>query len=152
MINVKIDSASRKVVVNLLKFKKINKIAIKKSFMSIGKDLKSMSNKLILDKNKTGRIYLVRLRGALKRHQSSAAGESPANLTGNLRKKLFWKTRGNSELIFGDNAQYAGYLELGTDKKPHKMAKRPYLIKSIKDNQRNIERHFIRNIKKGFKA
>jgi len=90
---------------------------------------------------KSGRVYIKRLNGRLVRHQASAPGEAPAKFTGTLEKSLETKTSSWQQLDFsaGNNdAFYAKFLEFGTSR----MAQRPYLIKSINDNERNTETYF----------
>lgn len=78
---------------------------------------------LIRSTNKTGRIYFIKGRP----HQASAPGESPANLTGNLANSADYKVRGHREMDFGEAADYATFLELGTSK----MAPRPHVRRTV---------------------
>lgn len=90
---------------------------------------------------KSGRVYVKRLKGRLVRHRASAPGEPPAKFTGTLEKSLETKNSGWSQLDYsaGNNdAYYASFLEFGTSR----MAKRPYMIKSVNDNERNAELYF----------
>lgn len=144
MIKVKQDSNNRRVFIQIEKSARVTERALRKSFYYIGKDLVSSASKSILKKPKSGRVYLIRRGGRLRRHQASAPGEAPANFTGNLRRSLDFIVQGSKEMTFGADADYAKFLELGT----RKMEKRPYLIKSINDNERNITKHFENQIKK----
>ena len=120
-------------------------------FYDIGRQLRRDSVKSILDKDKTGRVYTRRLNGRRVRHQASAPGEAPANFTGKLKRTITYKIRKsgqNMEFRAGSpKVQYARGLELGTPR----VAKRPYLKKSIDLNQNNITEFFDRNIRKFLK-
>lgn len=120
------------------------KNGIKDANFDIAKDLKATVYK-DLDDKKSGRIYVKRLKGRLVRHQASAPYEPPANFTGNLKNSIETKESGASQLTFsaGDaKVNYAGFLERGTSK----MIKRPYLIKSIEDNQKNTVQAYYKSI------
>ncbi len=113
----------------------------------IGRDLRRTARKKILDKPKTGKIYIVRRGKRTRRHQASAPGEAPANLTGKLRKSVGFKVRGSRQLEFGaglDGVNYAGFLENGTTR----MEPRPYLRPSIRENERDIKKYLRKQIGK----
>jgi hypothetical protein len=116
----------------------------------IGKDLRKSAVQDILKKPKNGKVYMLRLKGRLVRHQSSAPGEAPANFSGALRKSIVYKTQGSKQLIFGagnqNSVKYAKSLELGN--KDRHLEPRPYLKKSIDDNDRNTEKHILHMLKK----
>ena len=85
------------------------------------------------------------LRSGLRTHRASAPGQAPANLNGDLRNSLKYDIRGTKLLEFSANTVYARALELGRNTiKP-----RPYLFRSVKENLRNIEKHFETELKKG---
>jgi len=114
------------------------------ALQDVGKRLVSTSKELILDKNKNGRVYKnVPYRstgkGARKivkrRHQASAPGEAPANLSGNLWKSLNFTRQGSTQLSFGNTAEYSAVLEFGG----RKVAPRPYMKRSIDLNKKDIE-------------
>lgn len=109
---------------------------IQKALYKSGKDLEETFNQQVLDKGaKTGRIYIIRDRlGRGRRHQASAPGESPANRTGFYRRSIGFKVDGSNQLIFGNSAKYALFLEVGTSR----MKKRPGLGNAVKSNERNI--------------
>lgn len=158
MITVKQDDKSGSILVNICNIKSSSVNAIRKAFYYIGKDLKQVSNDMILSKNKSGKIYSVRLGKTRKLHQSSASGEAPANLTGNLRKSIGFEVRGGSQLEFGSRsgppsaglspkqnvADYAAALEVGSSR----VAARPYLSPSIEKNRRNTTEHFERELER----
>ena len=118
---------------------------IEKALWLSAKDIQEEFNKQVLAKNKTGRLYLIRRGKRLKRHRASAAGETPANITGNYRKSFgFNVNQGtNPQVVIGNSAEYAGYLELGTKatSKRRRMKARPGLLNSINARQRDIMRN-----------
>lgn len=134
MFAIKIGKGSDITLHKLKNIDWITKKAIRRGLYDTGKDLFDYANKDILSKNKTGKVY--RIRG--RRHQSSAPGQSWANLTGKARKSLNFKVSGADKLTFGASQDYAKFLEKGT---VH-MKPRPTLKNSINKNNRNI----IKNI------
>lgn len=138
--------------------------AIRQAFYNIGKDLLNTSRSMILEGPKSGKVYVVKKGAANRsyRHQSSAPGQAPANLTGNLRKSIGFDVRGSEQLEFGSRsgppaagvspnqnvAEYARALELGNNSR--NLEKRPYLKPSIVSNQRNATEHFETAIKGEF--
>ena len=112
--------------------------AIRRGFLNYMGALKVEANKEILYGKKTGRVYWVR-RGITRRrhrHQSSARGETHANLSGKLRLSLSWRVEGWERATFGygvsTNAThvapvYAPWVEKGTKR----MAARPSLLNAI---------------------
>jgi len=145
--NIKINPQSKKVVVSIQNISKVSKKGIRQAFYFIGKDLNKSSRDSIKEKPKSGRLYRIRRGGRIFNHRASAPGEAPANLTGALRRSINFTIQGSSFLQFGASAAYAGFLEDGT----RKIEKRPFLIKSIKDNNRNIIEHFEKQIVKELK-
>lgn len=118
--------------------------AIEKSYFVIGRQLVKIFNRQVLDKSqKTGNIYIRKDRlGRRRRHQASAEGESPANRTGNYRKSVGFKVQGDKQLIFGNAATYAGFLEIGTKR----MKPRPGLGNAVTEAHRDILREFTSEI------
>lgn len=96
---------------------------------------------------KHGRIYQVsvgrrgRILKKLRAHQASAAGESPAVITGKLRKSVYFKVEGVNQLRIGADTPYARILELGGNagrKGRSRIARRSYLIRPILEGRRDI--------------
>ena len=150
---IKVDPDNLRAEIAIKGLSKLTQRGLNQAFFDIGKDLKKTADTLIKDKTKkTGRVYIVRLNGRLHRHQASAPGESPANLTGKLRKSLGYVVSGSNRIDFGaggrdSKVNYAKDLEQGT----RKILKRPYLISSITANERNFEKHIISRLEKEFK-
>lgn len=109
------------------------KTAVKNALTDMGKDLKKQTKLSINNVGRTGRIYRVRIRGKIKRHQASAPGQVPANMTGALKRSVQYKVTNPVTLEYGAGdstgpVDYAKYLEMGTSR----MAPRPYLEPQIK--------------------
>lgn len=118
------------------------KFGIEKAFYFIGKDLTGEFNRQVLAKNKSGRLYIIRRGKTRRRHIASAPGETPANISGKYRKGIGFKVDGANQLIFGNNAEHAGFLESGT----RFMKKRPGLGNTVKSSERTIIRDLSSNI------
>ena len=128
--------------------------AIRKGFIALGRDLKAEADREILRKPKRGRVYFVRSRsGRPRRHVASAPGETHANLSGDLRRSIQWRTFGD-ELLFGygirDNSEplYAPFVEFGTSR----MAARPSLANAVNVTQREAEVNFRRALERAMAA
>lgn len=129
---------------------------IRQGFFDVGRDLLNTASKEMLKGKKTGNVYIIRgPSGRRRRHKASAPGETPANLTGTLRRSLGWKARGVTELEFGYGVSdsraaaqqapfYADWMEFGTPK--GKIKPRPGLGNAIKAVQKNIENYLENNI------
>jgi hypothetical protein len=116
---------------------------IQKALWKSGKDLSAEFSRQVLAKNKTGRLYIrVDKAGRRRKHVASAAGETPANRTGFYRKSRDFIVRTHKELVFGNTAEYSGFLERGTKR----MAARPGLANAIKASERNILRNLTEDI------
>lgn len=153
MIKIISGSNNDKILAKINTMPREFKTAIRLGYYKLGKLMKAKSNELILDKNKTGRIYYLsktiasgsnKGKSRTVRHQASAPGQAPANFTGKLRKSIGYKVQGWEFLQFGASAPYAADLELGTAK----MKARPYLKPAFEDNTRNAKAIFIAEIDK----
>ena len=157
MVDVTIKEESRKVILKLENLDTLSKKAMREAFFRIGTDLIKTANDHILSSNKTGILYsiivrngkkrLIPLRPGLRTHRASAPGQAPANLNSDLRRSLRYRIRGRRLLEFSANTPYARALELGSKN----IAPRPYLFRAVKENLRNIEKHFEDEIKKKIK-
>ena len=147
MPTIILDRTTSKNLLRLQNSSKLVKLAIRKAFHKIGKDLKETGSKELLYRPKSGRLYKVKINGVTYNHRASAPGESPANLTGALRRSLNYKVSSSYEMRWeagGGEVDYASELEFGSPR----VAKRPYMLKSITLNRRNIGNHFLKEIKK----
>lgn len=115
-----------------------------------GKDIQAEFSRQVLAKNKTGNLYIRRIKGgARRRHIASAPGETPANRTGAYRKGFSFSVDGAHQLRVGIEAigsgpssKYPLYLEVGTSR----MQPRPGLGNSIRASERDILRNLAGGI------
>lgn len=76
--------------------------AVRQALFQYLRELKSVTNKEILRKPKSGRTYIVRTKGGRRRrHIASAPGETHANRSGKTRRSLSWKVFGWDKGRFG---------------------------------------------------
>lgn len=121
----------------------ITEKAIRQAWFTTGDDLMRTANDDILKGKKTGRIYYRKTpSGRRKKHQSSAPGESHANMTGALRKSMGWKVRGHF-LHFGYGQtkpapDYADDIETGNKFIKARPSLRNSVTKNIGKTQINI--------------
>ncbi len=134
---------------------KLTKRGLRQGMFKSGQTLIGSANQEILKGSKTGRVYIRRDKtGRRRRHQTSAPGETHANLTGTLRKSLSFQLRGSSEIEFGYGVssgksapEYARFVEFGTTR----MKARPSLKNALNAEQGNITQHFEREITESLK-
>lgn len=120
---------------------------IRQGWYRAGQKMRAEAQQNILKGPKTGRLY--RVPGRKRRHRASAPGESPANLTGALRKSVGYEIRGVEQFEFGyRDTKYGRRLELGDrpGKQPPRIEPRPNLSKVVKRNERNIKRYMSTSI------
>lgn len=120
-ISIREDHNNRKVFITIDRATHAVRTGLRQGLIEIGKENKRHAKRLIRNPPKTGRFY--------GKHQASAAGEAPANRTGNLMRSVRYRTYGWSRMDFGDFAPYGKYLEGGTKK----MKPRPHLITTVND-------------------
>jgi len=148
----KVDKTNRKVELQIKNLTELTTRGIRQGFFRLGSALKKDLNDQVLEKNKTGKVYIVRTRGGqrgsgrARRHQSSAPGQTPANLTGNYRRNIGYQIHGSDQLQFGirDGAEYATFLESGTSR----MRPRPGLGNTVKKMQGQANEYFSDSLKK----
>lgn len=131
MISIRPKYKSKRSLIHLKRSADGIRIGLRQALFEIGRENVKHTRKLIADKNKNGRIYIIN--GF--RHQASAPGEAPANLTGTLQKSVGYTVRGSQQMEFGDTIYYGRYLEEGTKK----MAARPHLARTVKEKARDAE-------------
>jgi HK97 gp10 family phage protein len=127
MFNIIRSPNNEKVICKIKGLPKAQTRWIRKAFYYIGKDLVKDADKLIMQKPKHGKIYLLRRNGLKRLHRASV-------------KQRFQNRQGTP-----DGVKYGKYLELGT----RKMVERPFLLPTIKKNYRNIRKHFETQLKRG---
>ncbi len=125
------------------------RFGVEKALWHSGKDIHAEFNRQVLAKNKTGRLYIRRIKGgARRRHIASAPGETPANRTGAYRKGFGFSVDGAHQLAVGvagatDRPEEVPlWLEVGT----RRMKARPGLANSIKASERDIIRNLSSEI------
>lgn len=118
------------------------KAAMKSGFEELGANLVRTAENQALGLVAQGRYYP---RKGGKTHRASAPGQSPAiDITGNYFDSFDYVARGSQELVFGNTADYAGFLEDGTET----MKPRPGVINSVNASVRNIRTYLDNGIKK----
>jgi len=165
MIGLEADRTNHKTYAKLMDIPGMTRRAIRNAFFDLGKDLKAEINRAVLDKSeKTGRVYIVRgPRGGRRRHKSSAAGESHANLGGDLRKSAGWLVHGTDSMDFGYGyaegrtglgaaPDYDAAIEEGATFKNRKgkIDPRPSVRNAVEASSRNAERAFDKAMLKEF--
>ena len=128
--DIKVTPKTREVLIDLHNHRQLHEDHMRNALSDIGLDVRREIRKLIRRPPKTGRWYTIR--GV--KHQASAPGEPPANLTGKLARGASYRTRNHLEMEVGiRGVSYAEYLETGT----RKMKPRPYLVRAVEANHRN---------------
>lgn len=127
------------------RIERANRQAIRRSFFDMGTTLKKQAQSNIIDGAKTGRVYLIRRGGRRRRHQASAPGESPANMTGALRRGIGYKIQGSDRLEWGysDKTPYGLWLEEGTPK----MEPRPNIIPLSESIHKDARKYYFNSLR-----
>jgi hypothetical protein len=139
--SLKVDRKNRRIETQIKNTPHLTRRGIRAAFFRLGNDLVEEARKSILQGPKTGKIRRIKR----KRHQSSAPGEAPANLSGLLKRSIAYQQRGGDQMVFGARTDYAPFLELPD------VLNRPFLITSIDKNKRNARDHFEREIESELK-
>ena len=115
---------------------------IKQGLLDVGPELMREVKRRIQYPPKTGRVYII----GGKRHQASAPGEAPANLTGNLVRSVRYTVPSDNRLVIGEvkSAPYAKYLEKGSP--GGKILPRPHLKPAVANKAREIEQAIQRGV------
>lgn len=117
------------------------KIGIAKGFQELGASLVRTGENQALNEPKFGNEYNLKVNGVKRLHRASAAGQSPALVTGNYFDQFKYENRGD-ELEFGNDAEYSVYLEDGTDN----MEARPGVNNAVSSELRNARLYLEENI------
>lgn len=130
--------------------------AIRMMWFDLGDELLNRAQTEILKGRKTGRVYLIRGRSAggatrVRRHRSSAPGETHANLSGELRRAVSWKVHGNGDMSFGygltrSSPLYDVFVEFGTSR----MGARPSLGNAVDDIRGSVQPRFSERMNREF--
>ncbi len=141
MLSFKEGPSNNRVFVQIDDLDNRTQRGIRQGFFRLGARFKQELNKKVLEKNKRGRTYIRRDRaGRRRRHIASAAGQTPANMTGNYRRNIGFQIRGSQQLEVGirEGAPYAKWLEEGTKR----MAPRPGIGNAVKSITRDARTFF----------
>lgn len=138
MIEIKATQTAKKTLISIGEAPRLHKKALRLALNEVGSELVNLIANYIFRPPKTGRIYMFNGRA----HQASAPGESPANRTGRLARSGDYKVRSYQEMVVGETAEYAGFLEYGT----RKMAPRPHIIRAVNAMRRNTITAILTNI------
>lgn len=140
--DLKTDRQNRKVELQIAQSAQLTRRGIRTAYFRLGNDLVKEARRLILEGPKTGRVSRILRKVRRVKHQASAPGEAPANLSGLLRRSIAYQQRGGEQMEFGARTDYAPFLELGT----RRISQRPYLISAVDAKSRNARDHFEREI------
>lgn len=145
------DYRSKQVVAKISRSDREAVKAVRGSMFDSGHDLIKSANTAVLKEFKTGKTYVVKTRGGMrKRHRASGPGQSHANLSGRLRKTLQFQLHGTKTIEFGygaskrDAPDYAEFVEGGTSR----MGARPTLNNALDRESATIENNFSRGFDK----
>jgi len=135
-------SSNKDILLSLENIDENTRQGIRQGFFRLGRLLQMNLRKEVIKRNRTGRIYRNgrTKTGRLRRHRASAAGETPANRSGNYRKNIGFQIKGSETMEFGirDGAPYAEFLEDGTKK----MDARPGVGNTVKSTEKDAQRFF----------
>ena len=130
-------------ILKILIAERATNVALTAAWKEVGTLLTNKLQYMIRNGPRTGRVYTFRGR----KHQASAPGEVPANRTGKLAKSVGYKATGHHTLVFGEEAEYAGWLENGTKK----MKPRPHLQVAVNEMQTVTMQTLIKFIDEAYK-
>lgn len=146
-MTVDVKVRKRNVFISLGEMNERTEKAIHEAMFQIGPSLVRTGENQSLNESKFGRWYSSgkTTRQNNDNHRASAAGQSPAMITGNYHDGFDYDAVGSEELIFGNSADYATFLERGTDT----MDPRPGLRNAILHEARNMQTYLESSLKEG---
>lgn len=149
MIEFREADSNYRNILKILIAERATNLALTAAWKEVGTLLTNKLQYMIRNGPRTGRVYTFRGR----KHQASAPGEVPANRTGKLAKSVKYKATGHHTLVFGEEAEYAGWLENGTHNKGGgiKMAPRPHLQVAVTEMQTVTMQTLIKFIDEAYK-
>jgi hypothetical protein len=147
MIEIKQDFDNMGVYLSINSMGRSVKTGIRHGFNLIGKEfVEDSRDKMKNTERDMSRVYYVRVRGRVIRHNPSKPYFPAAIMTGELSKSVRYKVNGSDSMRFGagytKRVNYAKYVELGTKQ----MIERPYLKPAILENDRNAFTSFEKYI------
>lgn len=137
---IKINRKTKEVLISIGKHPYYHRAGLKMALHDIGVDVRRETRRLIRTGSRTGRIYTFRGRP----HQASAPGEPPANRSGKLSKSVGFRVRNHAEMVVGESAEYAKFLEDGT----RKMDPRPHLIVAVRNKAQDAVNTITENVER----
>lgn len=143
MISIQEASTNDANILKILIAERATNLALTAGWKQVGALLVNKLQYMIRNGPRTGRVYTFRGR----KHQASAPGEVPANRTGRLAKSVRYEATGHHTLVFGEDAEYAGFLEHGT----RNMAPRPHLRVAVNEMQTVTMQTLIKFIDEAYK-
>lgn len=126
MITIKASGRNAKVLLPIEHGQKNTELGIKNGLYDMGVIVRRYLRKEIRRKDTKSGVKYSNLP-----NQSSAAGEFPANQSGDLAKSAGFSVRGTRQMEFGTDTDYAEYLEDGTSK----MAARPHVKRTANEKE-----------------
>lgn len=127
MIEIREADSNDRNILKILIAERATNLALTAGWKEVGMLLTNKLRYMIRNGPRTGRVYTFRGR----KHQASAPGEVPANRTGRLANSVGYEATGHHTLVFGEEAEYARGLELGTAR----VAPRPHLQVAVQEMQ-----------------
>jgi HK97 gp10 family phage protein len=143
MISITGADTNDKFLLKILIAERATNVALTAAWKEVGTLLTNKLRYMIRNGPRTGRVYTFRGR----KHQASAPGEVPANRTGKLAKSVGYEATGHHTLVFGEEAEYASFLERGT----RNMAPRPHLSVAVNEMQTVTMQTLIKFIDEAYK-
>lgn len=143
MISIQEASTNDANILKILIAERATNLALTAGWKEVGTLLVNKLQYMIRNGPRTGRVYTFRGR----KHQASAPGEVPANRTGRLANSVRYEATGHHTLVFGEDAEYAGFLERGT----RNMARRPHLEVAVNEMQVVTMQTLIKFIDEAYK-
>ena len=145
MLKIRDGPGNAKALISVSTIEDRTRRGIRQAFFGLGDDLLKELSDQMLEKNKTGRIYIRKTRsGARRKHKSSGPGQTPANRTGTLRKSRGYQLKGSDQMEFGYREEYGKFLESGTKK----MSARPGLKNTVDATQKTARNRFTASIRR----
>lgn len=143
MIGIQEASTNDANILKILIAERATNIALAAGWKEVGTLLVNKLQYMIRNGPRTGRVYTFRGR----KHQASAPGEVPANRTGRLANSVRYEATGHHTLVFGEDAEYAKWLEEGTKR----MGERPHLRVAVNEMQTVTMQTLIKFIDEAYK-
>jgi len=138
---IRSNNKTRKSLIKIGHLSKDVKAALHSGFQELGANLVKTGENQALNEPKHGREYL-RKGGVV--HIASKAGQSPALDDGDYFDSFNYVFNSPHELEFGNQAEYAGYLEDGTET----MEPRPGVLNAVKASAAKVRNYLDSGIKK----